>query len=282
MKTKNSMALKAAINKKSKELKIQPQFVLQSYVMECFVRRISLSEYKDNFILKGGLLISSLLGLQNRSTMDMDTTITGFPLDKDETAKIIKYIASVPCDDDFTFVFDRLEDIREDDDYGGLRAFLFADYEKIHAPFSIDITTGDKITPGKVDYSFKGLFDEDAIKIGTYPIETVAAEKLETILSRNIENTRPRDFYDIYALRTLIHQCKSENLKTALKNTAEKRGSQKYLENTKKTLQAIRNDDFMNSLWKKYASRQQYAKNISFDEVCTEVENLLNKIGLLN
>ena len=179
MKTDNAMQLKSKINNKAKSLNISPQFVLQNYIMECFIKRISISEYKNNFILKGGLLIASLVGIQNRSTMDMDTTITGFTLEKEETIKILKQICSISCNDDFNFIFDRIEDIREDDEYSGLRAFLFADYEKIHAPFSIDITTGDKITPKEINYSFKRIFDKDVIEIYSYPIETVIAEKLE-------------------------------------------------------------------------------------------------------
>lgn len=266
----------------AKQLNIAPQFVLQNYIMECFIKRISLSQYKDNFILKGGLLIASLVGLQNRSTMDMDTTITGFSLTKDETVKIIKYICTVPCDDDFTFVFDRIEDILEDAEYSGLRIFLFADYEKIHAPFSMDISTGDKITPEKINYSFKRIFDDEKIIMNAYPIETVLAEKLETILSRNIENTRSRDFYDILALKPLAYKCDSAILKEALQNTAQKRGSTKYLENTKNTMKAIKTDSFMISLWNKYCKKQPYAEKITFEQVCNEVEDLLNRIGILN
>lgn len=282
MKTDNAMQLKSKINNKAKELNISPQFVLQNYIMECFIKRISISSYKNNFILKGGLLIASFVGIQNRSTMNMDTTIKGFALEKDESIKILKQICSIPSNDDFTFVFNRIEDIREDDEYSGLRAFLFADYEKIHAPFSIDITTGDKITPKEINYSFKRIFDEDVIEIHSYPIETVIAEKLETILSRNIENTRPRDFYDVLALKSLAHNCKAEILHEALVNTSKRRGSEKYLENTKILIETIKADSFMNSLWQKYAKKQPYAKNISFEEACSAVENLLDKIGLLN
>ncbi|MBR1404893.1 MAG: nucleotidyl transferase AbiEii/AbiGii toxin family protein [Treponema sp.] len=282
MKTDNAMQLKSKINNKAKSLNISPQFVLQNYIMECFIKRISISEYKNNFILKGGLLIASLVGIQNRSTMDMDTTITGFTLEKEETIKILKQICSISCNDDFNFIFDRIEDIREDDEYSGLRAFLFADYEKIHAPFSIDITTGDKITPKEINYSFKRIFDKDVIEIYSYPIETVIAEKLETILSRNIENTRPRDFYDILALMPLTHNCNSEILREALFNTSKRRSSEKYLKNTKVLVETIKVDTFMNSLWQKYAKKQPYAENITFEKVCSTVENLLDKIGLLN
>lgn len=282
MKTDNAMQLKSKINSKAKELNITPQFVLQNYIMECFIKRISISEYKSNFILKGGLLIASLVGIQNRSTMDMDTTIIGFTLEKNETVKILKQICSISCNDDFNFIFDRIEDIREDDEYSGLRAFLFADYEKIHAPFSIDITTGDKITPKEINYSFKRIFDEDVIEIHSYPIETVIAEKLETILSRNIENTRPRDFYDIIALLPLTHNCNIEILREALFNTSKRRNSEKYLENTKTLIETIKADTFMNSLWQKYVKKQPYATNIAFEDACLAVETLLDKIDLLN
>ena len=281
MKTENAMQLKSKINNMAKKLNIAPQFVLQNYIMECFTKRISLSEYKDNFILKGGLLIASLVGIQNRSTIDMDTTITGFSLNKDETVKIIKYICTVSCDDDFTFVFERIEDILEDAEYSGLRVFLFADYEKIHAPFSIDISTGDKITPGKINYSFNRIFDDEKIIMNAYPIETVLAEKLETILSRNIENTRSRDFYDILALKPLAYKCDSIILKEALQNTAQKRGSAKYLENPKNMMEKIKTDSFMISLWNKYRKKQPYAEKITFEQACNEVEDLLKRIGII-
>ena len=147
MKTKNPMQLKALIKNKSKELNISPQLLLQNYYMECFIARLSHSEYADRFIIKGGFLISSLVGLNNRSTMDIDTTVKNLSVNESEISKTLSYICSIPADDDFTFIFDHVEPIREDDEYHGFRAFLFVDYEVMRRTLSIDITTGDSIYP---------------------------------------------------------------------------------------------------------------------------------------
>lgn len=275
MKTKNDMSLKALINKKAKEINAAPQLVMQNYIMECLLDRISRSQFKDNFILKGGFLLSSVLGLENRSTMDMDTTVTGFPLTKEELPKIIQFICSTEVDDDFTFTFDRTEDIREIDDYPGLRVFLFADYGKIHAPFSIDVTTGDKITPSEIDYSYKRLFDKDCIQIKSYPLETVMAEKLETILSRNIANIRPRDFYDVYALRPFLLLHPTNTLKLAIENTSKKRNTAHFFSNYKEILTEIENDKTMQLRWKSFAKTRPYATGLIFETVCNSVRDLL-------
>lgn len=278
MKTSNSVSLKAEIKKKASELNLLPQFVMQNYVLECFLNRISKSQFKDNFILKGGFLLTSLLGLESRSTMDMDTTVKNFTLTQKEITNAIKIICDIEVDDDFQFKFDRIEDIRESDDYPGLRAYLFADYEKIHAPFSVDFTTGDKITPKPVDFFFTRLFDDCPIMIKSYPVETILAEKLETILSRNIANTRPRDFYDVYMLEPKILQCSPDTLRKALDDTVKKRESEKYLAQHKILVEQIQNDVTMNSIWIKYSKKMPYASDISFQTVCAAVKEVLDFI----
>ena len=280
MKTKNAMSLKALINKKAEELHTLPQIVFQNYIMECLLNRISRSPYKDNFILKGGFLISSMIGLASRSTMDMDTTVSGITLSKSEIAKMTKYICDVPAEDDFTFVYDRVEDIRETDDYPGLRVFLFADYEKIHAPFSIDVTTGDKITPAPTQYSYKRLFDTTPISVLSYPLETVLAEKIETILSRNIANTRLRDFYDVYILKPFAQQSSNNLIRSALENTAKKRKTEKYISEAKNLLDEIEHDKTMLDQWSKYTKQRPYAAGISFESVCDSIRDILQRIGI--
>lgn len=229
MKTKNPMQLKALIKNKAGKLNISPQLMLQNYYMECFIDRLYRSEYAGRFIIKGGFLISSLVGLSNRSTMDIDATVKNLTVNKSEISKALSCVCSIPADDDFTFVIDHVEPIREDDEYQGLRSYLFADYEIMKGTLTMDITTGDSIYPEVSRRKIKRCFDTDDIDVFSYPIETVLAEKLETIITRSVFNTRPRDFYDIYIL-TKTQKYNAETLLAALFATAEHRGTKPVLE----------------------------------------------------
>lgn len=222
--TKNPMQLKAFIKKKTAEKNISAQLVMQNYMMERLLERISLSKYKDNFILKGGFLIAAIIGLDTRTTMDLDATIKGFTLTHESIRAIFEDICKIEVEDDVTFSVVRITDIRETDDYPGIRVGLTASYPPLNVPLTVDVTTGDKITPHEIEYTFRLLFDERSISILAYNLETILAEKLETVLSRNIANTRPRDFYDVYILYTLRgSECSPEILKNALEETANKR-----------------------------------------------------------
>ncbi|GHV32381.1 hypothetical protein FACS18949_03110 [Clostridia bacterium] len=201
--TKNAMQLKAFIKNKAAENHVSAQLVMQNYMMERLLERVSLSTYKSNFILKGGFLIAAIVGLDTRTTMDLDTTIKGFTLTHESIRSIFEEVCAVKVEDDVTFSVVRVTDIREGDDYPGLRVALTANYPPLSVPLTVDVTTGDKITPGEVEYSFRLLFDDRSISIMAYNLETILAEKLETVLSRNIANTRPRDFYNIYILYAL-------------------------------------------------------------------------------
>ena len=273
MKTDNAMQLKAKINSKSKELNIPPQIVLQNYLMECFLERLSKSEYSNRFIIKGGVLISSLVGLSNRTTMDIDTTVKNITLNEIEIKKIISYICNTENEDDFVFKLDRVEPIREDDEYEGFRAFIFADYEKIHNSMTIDITTGDSIYPKEILHSFSKMFDSENISLFSYPIETVLAEKLETILSRNITTTRPRDFYDVYVLNT--KSMNQQNLKTALEMTCKHRGTEKVLAQMQEIISAIRESENLKDQWQKYKKKMPCASEIDFSQTVDKIEALL-------
>ena len=203
---KNSMSLKAKINNIAKEEKIAPQVVMQIYMLERLLERISISEYKDNFILKGGMLISSIVGIDSRSTMDMDTTIKGFKLDIENLKSILQKIIDIDIEDNIKFKIIDIENIREDDDYGGLRIHLQANFDEMPVDLKIDVTTGDKITYGEINYKYNLLLEERSIDIWTYNVETIIAEKYETIIKRSILNTRIRDFYDLYMLTHLDKQ----------------------------------------------------------------------------
>ncbi|QAT42157.1 nucleotidyl transferase AbiEii/AbiGii toxin family protein [Aminipila luticellarii] len=278
--TKNPMQLKAFIKKRAEEKNISAQLVMQNYMMERFLERISLSSYKNNFILKGGFLIAAIVGLDTRATMDLDTTIKGFPLTYESLGKIFGEICAIKVEDDVTFSATRIIGIREGDDYPGLRVSLMANYPPLAVPLTVDVTTGDKITPREVEYSFKLMFDDRSLSVLAYNLETILAEKLETVLSRNIANTRPRDFYDIhilYALRS--SECNIPMLRQALDETANKRGSRAALGQYESIIESIRENPQMHRFWGRYQREFNYAKDISFDDTCRTILLLMNKVS---
>lgn len=277
--TKNPMQLKAFIKKKAAEKKISAQLVMQNYMLERLLERISLSAYKQNFILKGGFLISAIVGLDTRATMDLDTTIKGFTLTHEAIRRIFEEICAVEIADDVCFELMDIADIREGDDYPGIRVSLKANYPPISVPLSVDVTTGDIITPREIEYTFSLLFDNRSISILAYNLETVLAEKIETVLSRSIANTRPRDFYDIYILYSLRGvECDSQTLLQALARTANKRGSQKVLNLYPDIITEIRSSEQLRVFWKKYQRDFDYAKDISFDDACDAIQHIMDTI----
>lgn len=277
--TKNPMQLKTFIKKKAAEKNISAQLVMQNYMLERLLERISLSKYKHNFILKGGFLISAIVGLDTRATMDLDTTIKGFTLTHESIREIFKEICTIEIADDVKFELVDISDIRERDDYPGIRIALKANYPPISVPLTVDVTTGDIITPREIEYTFSLLFDDRAINILAYNLETVLAEKIETVLSRSIANTRPRDFYDIHILYALRGaECNAKTLRQALKRTADKRGSRKVLEVYPDIIMEIRASEQLRGFWKKYQRDFGYAKDISFDDACDTVRRIMDSL----
>ena len=277
--TKNPMQLKALIKKKAAEKHISAQLVMQNYMLERLLERISLSPYRNNFILKGGYLISAIVGLDTRATMDLDTTIKGFTLTHESIQKIFDEICAIPLENDVRFETVGISDIRETDDYPGIRVALKADYLPISVPLTVDVTTGDKITPREVEYTFPLLFDDRKIRIMAYNLETVLAEKLETILSRSIANTRPRDYYDVHILYSLRgSECDTDVLRKALEQTAQKRGSSFVLTDYPAILSDIARSDALRSLWDKYRRQYEYAAEIAFYEACETIRKIMNEI----
>jgi predicted nucleotidyltransferase component of viral defense system len=263
-----TMQLKARIKNLALKNHIPAQAVLQNLMMERLLERISLSKYKDMVILKGGMLIASLVGIQSRTTMDMDATLRGYPLSEDTIHVAFSDICSILLDDEVTFELLQTMPIREDDEYGGYRVSLMAKFESIRTPLKIDITTGDIITPGAIQYAFHSSFEEKVIEVWAYTIETILAEKVETILRRSVLNTRPRDFYDVYILVKTQRQAFDRYiLATALKATSEKRMSLAAFEDSEKILQTIQSDPTMRQRWEQYRKAYYYAKDIEFDDV---------------
>jgi len=278
--TKNPVQLKAFIKNKAKESGITPQLVMQSFMMERLLERISLSDYKQDFILKGGFLIAAIVGLNTRSTMDMDVTIRGFNLTHESLQKMFEEICGIAVADNITFSVRRITEIREGDIYPGLRVQLTANYPPLAVPLVVDITTGDKITPREIEYDYQMMFDERSISVMAYNLETILAEKLETVLSRSITTTRPRDFYDIYILSALRGStCDLPTLRQALTETAKNRGSEYIMAQYHEIHATIQASSKLRGFWEKYRSDYNYAKDITFDETCDAILSLMEGLS---
>ena len=276
---KNAMQLKALIKNLAKEKCISAQLVLQNYMLERFLERISLSSYRDNYIIKGGFLIASMVGLDTRATMDMDATIKGYPVKEDSIRKMIEEILGIPIEDGITFRLQSIHEIREDDEYSGYRVSLIAEYGRMAVPLKLDITSGDKITPREIEYSYKLMWENRSISILAYNLSTILAEKLETILSRADQNTRPRDYYDVYILTKLQGEnIDAKSLSLALSATAEKRGSAHLLSQFWDILSTVKSSSIMKSRWENYQKDFDYAKGIQFAECCDAILSLLESI----
>ena len=278
---KNAMQLKAYVKNIAKEKDISAQLVLQNYMLERYLERVSLSEYRDKYIIKGGFLIASLVGLESRATMDLDATIKGYPVNEDSIRSMVESIISVPVDDGISFQIKDIGLIREDDEYGGIRVSLNANYEKMAVPLKLDITTGDKITPGEIEYSYKLMMEERSISILSYNLSTILAEKLETVVSRGNQNTRPRDYYDIFILTKL--QDKNiviDTLRDALIATSEKRGSKEIMVNYEGIIRDVSENEVMNQRWNDYRKDFSYASEIEFKDACERVITILDRIAL--
>ena len=280
MKERTPEQLKEQIRSFAAKRNLQPQEVLQMFMLERVLVRLAKSPYKDNFVLKGGLLISSMFGVEGRTTMDMDTTVTGIDMKEDEIQRIITEILSIDVGDRIKFEFTKIEPIREDDDYNNFRAYFVAHYGKIANEMKLDITTGDVITPRAIDYSYKTILDEDEIEVKAYNKETIIAEKYETIIRRNIGTTRARDFYDLYMFFNLFQEVIDYNiLKSAVARTSEKRGSQEYLADWRDICDEMSRDLTLKSLWEKYRDNNSYSTETSFEDVMKAVREVGRRVS---
>ena len=270
-----SEKLKGKIKSFSEKNNLKAQEVLQMYFFERFLARLEKSRYRVNFIIKGGFLISSIIGIQNRTTMDIDTTIKGLPVKEEIIKEIILEILNIEVNDEIEFVLGKIENIREISEYENYRLHLTANFEKIKNPLKIDITTGDVIIPSEIEYSYETIFKEK-LNILVYSLETLIAEKYETIIKRNITTTRLRDFYDIYMIFKLKNdKINVNNLKQAIWETAKNRNSTEEILESKEILEDIKNDEYLNKQWNIYKNENKYVDNIQFSEIL----KLLNKIA---
>jgi predicted nucleotidyltransferase component of viral defense system len=273
--SKKAMSLKGKINNYAKNKRISAQVVLQNYMFEKFLERLSLSEYRDKFVIKGGMLIAAIVGLDTRSTMDLDATLKNLPLTEPQLIEAITNICNIKLDDEVIFKFISISPIRKDDRYGGFCIRIDAGYDTIVTPLSIDVSTGDVITPTAVQYEFTGIFNsEKHITLWGYNIETVLAEKTETVLSRGELTTRPRDYYDIYILGS-TQKYDIKLFKEALAATAEHRGSTANITDIKEIVEALEESAELKELWRKYQASFSYAKEIAFKDIMDVIKKLV-------
>lgn len=267
--------LKDLIRNLSKKNSADAQILMRNYMMERFLERISLSKYRDKFILKGGMLVAAMVGLDARSTMDLDATVKGIDLNLDGVADLIAGIVSVPIDDGVTFRVNKISEIMDEAEYPGIRVSMTTVFDGVVTPLKVDISTGDAITPKEVRYSFKLMLEDRFIDIWSYNLETVLAEKLETIITRATINTRMRDFYDIYILEQLHgNTLNTQILHDALLATARKRETEGHLAEAKEVFAEVEDSPVMQQLWTAYRKKFSYAADLEWNIVMKAVRIL--------
>ena len=272
---KTAKQLKDLIRNLSKAKAADAQLLMRNYMMERFLERISLSEYRDKFILKGGMRVAAMVGLDARSTMDLDATIKGATVGVEEVENIMADIVSTPIEDGVVFRVKRISEIMDEAEYPGIRVSMETEFDRVITPLKIDISTGDAITPHEVRYSFKLMLEDRAIDVWAYNLETVLAEKLETVIARATTNTRMRDFYDMHILQELHgSSIVPTDFYNALLATARKRGTEKYLADAPVVFDEVENSVVMDKLWTAYRKKFSYAAELSWHTVMDSVRKL--------
>ena len=281
---KTSRQLKDKIANLSGNDSKKAQTLIRKYMMERFLARIARSEYKNNFILKGGMLVSALVGVESRATMDIDTTVRMLPLTKDNAIEVIAEIMKIDLDDDIFYEIKKVEDIMEEHDYSGVRFTISVTLEKLRDTIKIDISTGDEITPSAIEFSYPMMFDDERINIWSYNLETMLAEKLETVIARSTLNTRMRDFYDIHILWSeKANMINIETLRRAIINVARKRGTLELFDNMDEILDDIAESDYLRNNWRNYRKGSYYVGDLEWADVLETIVNILkNEIGSLS
>ena len=272
------MALRARINNFAKSKGLSPQLALQSFFIERFLARIEKSSYAGNLVIKGGALMCEILGLPQRTTMDIDATVVGLRTDERMVVHIVEAVASIDAEDGVVFHIDRLPNapIAKDDEYGGWSIGLIAEFGTIRLPIGVDVTYGDAITPAAEVRDFTGVLDEKLrIRLLAYTVETLMAEKIQSILRRGVATTRPRDFYDLHMLFRR-GGFDAALLSRAIHNTIVNRSSEEYLKNWREIIGAIAASDFQQRQWKRYQKRMPYAHDISFNDLMKSLVGLMD------
>lgn len=271
--------VKGRIKNVAKENKADARTLMRIYMMERFLERVSNSKYKDNFIIKGGMLVTAMVGVANRSTMDIDTSIKNQNLSAEDVRRIVDEMKDIDLGDGVTFEIKEVSSIMDEMEYPGIRFTMNAIMGKLITPMKIDISTGDVITPRAIEYPYKLLLDDRSIRLWSYNLETILAEKLQTVLARGLLNTRMRDFYDIRTLLSIYEQEIDENvLKDAFKATCKKRETENLKAEGSQIITAIEGDVQLHNLWKSYQKKYPYATDISYENIMESTKSLFDKI----
>jgi len=272
---KSATAVKAKIKNKAGGSSDKSQIILRIYLMERLLERVSLSKYRDNFVLKGGLLVSSLVGVDMRSTMDVDTTVKSLPMNKKSVQKILEEIMAIEVEDGVSFRISKVQDIMEGHEYEGLRFMIECSMDRLKQTIKIDISTGDEITPGAIAYKLPLIIEDRSIDLWAYNLETLLAEKLETIMVRAEANTRMRDFYDIYVLlKQDVVTVDRDLLKAAFYATCKNRGSIEQIGTIDDVINKIADDEIMRKLWINYRKTNYYVGTLEWEDVIGSAEKL--------
>ena len=276
---KSRMQLNALIRNKAAGDGDKAQILLRIYMMERLLERISVSRYRDNFILKGGMLVSSLVGVDMRTTMDIDTTIRALPLTQEKAKAFLEEIMAIDLEDNVSFRITKIEDIMEGHEYEGIRFHIEGVLEKLRQTIKIDISTGDAIIPAAVKYELPLILENRKIGLWAYNMETLLAEKLETVMTRAEANTRMRDFYDIYILtRQEVIEINPTHLKEAFAATCRKRGSEAAIPSFDEVLESIEASPEMQDAWENYRKNNPYVEDLTWREAVHSIKQLKNQI----
>ena len=272
----NKDSITQKLRNKAKELDLNYNLVLSKFFFDEFLKLISVSVHRENFMLKGGMLLTFSLGVQNRSTQDIDFLVKGFPI---ETVKLKKFLEEILGDtnkkDIWFEINDTANEIRAEDKYGGIRFHVIGHLENIRIPFSIDIATGDPIYPLPRLERYSTILG-DVIELNMYPLETVLSEKLQTILTRAEINSRSKDFYDIYAiLKNKFEVINIKELKVAVSMTFSYRKTEVSKDKAKVIVSHINKDSLVIERWKRYQNKNPYAKGIEFSEIIDSLNTLI-------
>lgn len=271
--------VKGRIKSLAKQKNADARTLMRVYMMERFLERVSVSKYKDNFIIKGGMLITAMVGVSLRSTMDIDTSIKNQNLSEVDIRKILDEIGQIDIQDGVSFEIKNVSEIMDEMEYPGLRFSMDAVMGKLITPMKIDISTGDVITPKAIEYSYKLLLEARTIRLWSYNLETILAEKLQTVLARGVLNTRMRDYYDINILLSIYDKdIDNSMLKNAFSATCKKRGTDVLKTDARAILVDIKDDVRLRELWESYRKKYTYAQDISFETIMKSIEKLLDKV----
>lgn len=271
--------IKGRIKSVAKQNNADARTLMRIYMMERFLERLAQSEYRDNFIIKGGILVTAMIGVAHRSTMDIDTSMKNLNLSAEDALRVVNQVKDIDLDDGVSFEVKDVSNIMDEMEYPGIRVTMNANVGRLITPLKIDISTGDVITPRAIEFNYDLLLEDRSISLWSYNLETILAEKLQTVLARGILNTRMRDFYDI---RTLLDTYEDKVNKAVLKDafaaTCKKRGTDHLQEQAEEIIKIIEADEQLQVLWRAYQKKYSYAAEIDYASVISGVRKLMDWI----